>query len=223
MRVGALLLAAVSGGAVMLNAEPTPRQITAAALRLKSRQCELLAKKSNRGNTCATLLFARALELGKCGPRNPQQAAALYRQIVDETKGTAAFFLGMHYRLGGSGLPPDNAKAAEWLTAAAQDGVADAQYALGTLYKAGSGVPGDQSEAAMWFQRAAKQGHVSAQAALGALYFRSGVSQDRVDAYFWWSLAANAGDESARLGLKRLVPSMSREELDKGKELVTEE
>ena len=57
----------------------------------------------------------------------------------------------------------------EWLPLAEQ-GHADAQFGLGTLYENGQGVPQDYAQAAGWYRKAAEQGYQGAQARLGGLY-----------------------------------------------------
>ena len=45
----------------------------------------------------------------------------------------------------------------------AEQGDADAQFKLGTMYNRGEGVPQDHAEALKWYRRAADQGHDVAQ------------------------------------------------------------
>ena len=63
-----------------------------------------------------------------------------------------------------------DAKEAERLRTAAEQGDAAAQYALGTHYQTGKGVPLDTLEAATWFRRSADQDHVPALLALATLH-----------------------------------------------------
>ncbi|AZV80668.1 sel1 repeat family protein (plasmid) [Parasedimentitalea marina] len=53
----------------------------------------------------------------------------------------------------------------------AQNGVADAQYALGLRLEKGRGLLQNFALAATWFTRAADQGHAAAQHRLGQYYF----------------------------------------------------
>ena len=50
-----------------------------------------------------------------------------------------------------------------WYREAAEQGNADAQYALGRMYYNGEGVPRDEAEAVHWFRMAAELGHAEAQ------------------------------------------------------------
>ena len=50
------------------------------------------------------------------------------------------------------------AEAAKWYRAAAEQGLAEAQYCLGLLYEYGMGVEQSSAEAAKWYRKAAEQG-----------------------------------------------------------------
>jgi TPR repeat protein len=80
----------------------------------------------------------------------------------------------------------------EWLPLAL-GGSADAQFALGALYRDGYGVE-DYVEAAKWYRRAALQGHAGAQNGLGEIYrLGLGVAQDHAEALKWHRRAADQG------------------------------
>lgn len=88
----------------------------------------------------------------------------------------------------------DYAQAAIWFRKAAEQGNANAELLLGTLYHFGQGVTLDNNQAAAWYRKAAEQGAAVAQYSLGLCYaLGSGVQQSNADAYFWLNLAA-AGD-----------------------------
>jgi TPR repeat protein len=85
----------------------------------------------------------------------------------------------------------------EW-QAQAEQGDADAQDFLGTLYFKGWGVPQDYTKARQWWEKAAAQGSASAQSDLGLLYANGlGGPQDLVQAHMWYSLAGGNGYEIA--------------------------
>jgi len=84
----------------------------------------------------------------------------------------------------------------------AEQGDADAQFALGVMYNEGEEVARNHAQAVRWFRRAAEQGHAEAQAGLGWMYGTgTGVSQDFVEAYKWFRLGAAQGSESAKSGI----------------------
>ena len=74
----------------------------------------------------------------------------------------------------------DYGKAVKWYRMAAEQGSADAQFALGVMYGNGDGVPRDYSEAVKWWRKAAEQGFAPAQYNLGkTLQEGQGVPQDQ--------------------------------------------
>ena len=87
-----------------------------------------------------------------------------------------------------------SAEQAALFHTAADQGNADAQFALGMMYTNGEGVPQNDAEAVIWFRRAAEQGHAWAQSILGVMYSNGrGVPQDDVEAVIWWRKAAEQG------------------------------
>ncbi len=57
---------------------------------------------------------------------------------------------------------------------AADQGHAEAQTHLGTMYSKGQGVPQDFAETARWYRKAADQGWARAQVLLGLMYTEGG-------------------------------------------------
>jgi hypothetical protein len=94
------------------------------------------------------------------------------------------------------------AKAAELWRPLAENGDAEAQYSLGTLYAEGKGVEQNDATAFLWFQRAANQGVAAAQYNLGASYATgAGIAKSDVDAARWFRRAADQGMAFAQLNL----------------------
>jgi Sel1 repeat len=88
------------------------------------------------------------------------------------------------------------------LRQAAEQGDANAQFRLGTLYYKGQGVAQDYAEAARWYRKAAGQGQPEAQCYLGSLYaLGQGVAQDYAEAVRWFRKAADAGNVDAQKAL----------------------
>ncbi len=101
----------------------------------------------------------------------------------------------------------------EWL-AAAEQGVAQAQYRLGDLYETGLGVGRDFIEASKWYRRAARQGHTVAQHMVGLTYaYGLGVPRNMVNAYMWLDLAAASGDLNAGALRDSLARAMDSDQL----------
>jgi len=90
------------------------------------------------------------------------------------------------------------------LRARAEQGDAEAQGSLGTIYANGDGVTQDYAEAMRWYRRAADQGDFYAQHNIGVMYNNGeGVRQDYAEARRWYRLSANQGwpDAYSSLGL----------------------
>lgn len=94
-----------------------------------------------------------------------------------------------------------NEEAAQYFRRAADQGDADGQYGLGTLYAAGEGVQRDLATARQWFERAASQGHALAVAALSQAFLTAtlGFKGDPADAQgvAWVRKAAELGSVPA--------------------------
>ena len=101
-----------------------------------------------------------------------------------------------------SGTAVAQQRSIEDLLVQAEEGDAEAQNELGSLYYAGEDVGQDDTEAVRWTRRAADQGYAPAQYNLGLLYFRSrGVLGDDVEAAMWYRRAAEQGYAPAQGGL----------------------
>lgn len=132
-----------------------------------------------------TCLFASA---GYATVKSPDSPA---ESIVDPMSDAGRAFLEGNY-----------AKAANLYRPLAEQGDAEAQLILGTIYDVGLGVPQDYREAVKWYRLAAEQGYAKAQSKLGSMYdIGMGVPQNSKEAAKWWRLAAENGDASAQLNL----------------------
>ena len=110
----------------------------------------------------------------------------------------------------------------EWLEPAKQ-GLAQAQYRIGSLYESGLGVTRDFTEASKWYRRAARQGHVIAQHMVGLTYaYGLGVPRDVVTAHMWLDLAAANGDMNAGITRDSVAARMTPEQLADARRLVRE-
>ncbi|MCH5177072.1 MAG: SEL1-like repeat protein, partial [Prevotellaceae bacterium] len=94
------------------------------------------------------------------------------------------------------------AEAVQWFQKAAEQGHAEAQYALGLCYYRGEGVQKNYAEAVQWFQKAAEQGHADAQRALGVCYYNGeGVQKNDAEAVKWFQKVAEQGHADAQYNL----------------------
>jgi TPR repeat protein len=96
--------------------------------------------------------------------------------------------------------PGDVAAAVRELKPLAEQGNAEAQFNLGSLYYQGRGVPQDYSEAVKWIRKAAEQGHVFAQVTLGSIHAEGAqgkIQKDYPQALMWFIFASAQGDMEA--------------------------
>lgn len=84
----------------------------------------------------------------------------------------------------------------------ADQGNAEAQYAIGFMYAGGQGVRRNNAEAAKWWRLAADQGNTFAQYNLGTLYDNGeGVPQNKAEALKLYYLAAERGNAGAQFSV----------------------
>ncbi|MGA9527725.1 MAG: tetratricopeptide repeat protein [Terriglobales bacterium] len=96
----------------------------------------------------------------------------------------------------------------------AEQGDAEAQWRLGTLYRNGDGVRQSDTDANDWFRRAAEQRYVPAMSSLGSQYWAGrGVSQDYNKAYFWYDVALAQGDLNSEAFLEDLATELTQDEV----------
>jgi TPR repeat protein len=95
-----------------------------------------------------------------------------------------------HYKRGVAEYQAGNfTEAAASFRMAAEQGHAESQYLLSTLYETGNGVLQDDAEAAQWARRAAEQGHADAQASVSYRHYGAGELEE---AFAWCQRAADS-------------------------------
>ncbi len=110
--------------------------------------------------------------------------------------------LGLAYASGLKGQKVNFDEAFKLFRMAADQGLAGAQYNLGSLYFFGSGVPRDNQEALKWYRKSAEQGFIPAQFYLGWMHANGkGVEEDFKEAIKWFKKAADQGDSEAQRSL----------------------
>ena len=86
------------------------------------------------------------------------------------------------------------------LTKKAEQGDAEAQYALGFMYKWGEGVEQDYKKAFEWYTKAAEQGNSDALYTLGVMYEKGdGTSKNIKKAIEYYEMASQQGEEVSTL------------------------
>jgi len=144
----------------------------------------------------------------------------------------AAMFWGLagcaasNYQKGIRHYKPDDAVAAvRELKPLAEQGNAEAQFNLGSLYYQGRGVPQDYREAIKWFRKAAEQGHRFSQTTLGTVYaegVQGVVEKDYPQALMWFIFAAARGDMEAMEFRDALANRMTPAQITEAQTLVRE-
>jgi localization factor PodJL len=110
--------------------------------------------------------------------------------------------IGIRAQGGTDGSAANPAEAFKWLSLAAAQGQAVAQYRLGTLYERGQGVAANSVTAASWYEKAANQGNRLAMYNLAvALANKSLGRQNMPEAARWFSRAAAVGLGDAQFNL----------------------
>jgi len=95
-----------------------------------------------------------------------------------------------HYRQAVTDFNSGNfTAAAAGFQLAAEQGHAESQYLLSTMYDAGQGLPKDDTQSAYWERKAAEQGHAYAQANLSFRYYAAG---NFPEAFAWCQRAAHS-------------------------------
>ena len=90
--------------------------------------------------------------------------------------------------------------------ARAEQGVVEAQYALGTMYLKGNGVEQNDQKALHWYMKAAEQNSAMAQIKLGFMYEDgNGVAKDMKKAKAWYQKACENKHELGCAYAQRLA------------------
>lgn len=163
------------------------------------RAADLYKRAAQQGHTFAALRYGLALAEGN-GVRKDLVAAQQWLLYADKY-GVPEASLAMGDLAASTTNLRDKAgavkilqTAATWYNAAANAGVAAAQFKLATAYLGGVGVARDPQQAMQWYMRAANQGMPVAQHAL-ALFLIGGAAgaPDMVEGYKWLLLAERGG------------------------------
>ncbi len=128
-------------------------------------------------------------------------AMAFWLPLAELGLANAQADIGYIYLAGLAGKP-DLVRAEKWLKAAADRGILEAQYNLGTLLEARV-IRGAAQQAAQLYRRAAERGHTEAQLQLADMLADGrGTAANDVEAAAWYTRAAELGNAvaQARLG-----------------------
>jgi uncharacterized protein len=117
----------------------------------------------------------------------------------------------------------DYTRALRLLRPLADQGVAEAQNMLGSMYERGYSVTVDFTEAVKWYRLAANQGVADSQFRLGIMYYLGqGVLQDYVHAYKWFSLSAARGSKDGAVDRDIIAKKMTPAQIVEAQKLARE-
>jgi TPR repeat protein len=168
------------------------------------RAADLYRRAAELGHPLAAMRYGLALADGYGVKKEPTAALKWLTYAQANGVAEAGLALGDLY----ARTPPQRDKTANvktlqsavsWYEAAAQAGVASAQFKLANAYIAGAGVARDPAQAQRWYERAAQQGLPEAEYALG-LFLIGGMSgtADPVEGYKWLLISERAGYPDSR-------------------------
>jgi hypothetical protein len=131
-----------------------------------------VVSQAQAGQREAQYLLALAYEEGRFVTRDHAVAASWMLKSAEQEYAPAQAGIGRIYIAEGkdNGPIPHRADADKWLSLAAAQGDADAQFWLGTAYQRGWFGGFDDREAFHWIRKAAAQGLPMAQFSLGQMY-----------------------------------------------------
>ena len=163
------------------------------------RAADLYRRAAELGHPLAALRYGLALSEGNGVKKDFVAAHKWFTYAQSNGVPEAALALGDLY----ARTVPTRDKAAidkvlqvaiGWYEAAAQAGVASAQFKLANAYVAGAGVARDPAQALRWYMRAAQQGLPDAEYALGlCLIGGMAGTADPIEGYKWLLIAERAG------------------------------
>lgn len=155
------------------------------------------------------LLYAEGRGVGS----NFEKATGLFAKAAAQGHVDAQFALGLMYERG-QGVDQDAAEAMRLYRTAADAGHPDAQFFLGVASLNGDGTPVDEAEGVKWIKAAAAGGQGQAILTMGVLHgIGKGVPEDLETSYMWFLIADKRNLEGGELGLLRLRPGLSAEQI----------
>ncbi|MBV5297492.1 MAG: sel1 repeat family protein [Rhodoferax sp.] len=131
--------------------------------------------------------------------KDDHQAVQWYLKAVDQGHAKASFRLGKFY------AELHHEAAIALLLSAAEAGLAQAQYALGSEFAKGASVARSAQKALHWYQQAALQGFAPAQYALADAYAHGHLGTPDLDgALIWYRKAAQQDFPAAKVAMASL-------------------
>ena len=170
----------------------------------------VLKEAAGLGDFVATTDLAFLTWSGIGVPENRPEALRLFNSVCKEAiegQPLAQAAIGRSYLVQHPWLIKDDEQGMAWMKAAAEQGQAETQVSLGSMYLDGKRFPQDFGEAVRWYQRAAEAGNVFGQYNLARMYSAGrGVDQNLEMAVAWYRKAAAQGlvGATSALGIAHL-------------------
>jgi TPR repeat protein len=155
---------------------------------------EAYRKADRAGSVAGALGWIRVAYFARSEPHAHDASERLAALLAAVPEDPEMLLLSGYLTHQGYGRPRDEAAAARYQLAAAEQGSDAAAFELSVLYATGSGVPVDEAESHKWTRRAAEMGNARAMANLAGMYATGrGVESDPAAALDWYAMAADAG------------------------------
>jgi len=159
--------------------------------------CEYYRRAAERGQPEATVRMAWLLVTQNDDAKSHEDALRRISEYVKKGNATAQVSEACMLGLGFGGMKRV-AEGHDRLRQLAEQGVASAEYLMGTLYLEGIVIPQDTAKAFELLSRASQKGLPGAQLNLGICYnYGLGVAPSPELAFGWYLKAAEAGDTNA--------------------------
>jgi uncharacterized protein len=186
--------------------QSTGEQLQQLLQNFRKEQLASIQSEAERGNPEAQFQLGALYANGRGVAQNSELAVHWLLLAANAGVVAAETLLAWCYQ-SGNGLPQSLPEAIHWYMRAAVCGDADAQCALGDLYREGGGGIEQQSDTMLkWYQAAAAQDHPKALYALGTLYEEGRlVPADDEQAFYYFTLAIMQQSEPAQRALQLLT------------------
>ena len=160
------------------------------------------AWEKGEGVSQAAVEMAEMYRLGEGVEKNEPKALELYVQAAELKNPQAQYILGKRSY---EENPPNYKDAFAWLSNAAAQGYAPAQYMTGYMLLKGQGTPRSQKISMEFFSRAAQQDYAPAQYVLGQMYWKgAGVKKNQTLGRELLEKSAQNGNVSAQAFLESI-------------------
>ncbi|MEI6654353.1 MAG: tetratricopeptide repeat protein [Verrucomicrobiota bacterium] len=190
---------------------------------------EWFRKGATKGSAKAQLNLGKLLLAEKAGGdgADPEklhaEAVQWIKQAADQGLPEAGLAYGNILYFGDHGVARDYAKAAPYLTIAAEHGLAEALNYLGVMNEYGLGMPKNVAAAEPLYRQAALKGNAKAQSNLGAILNpRNENHETRIEALAWLMIATSLREVTADKLLRDATPGLEKGDLEAATKRVPE-